>query len=428
MASPTYAEIRDWLRSCVYLLHLIRDRAEITAETIVTRVDTIQQLAEGDYSAEVLAAVDAIRQRYAACLSRAGAEAVILPHLIHLAKLNNWPERTTDAIMGRFYDYCITNSLTVKARNITRGAISAGGSNVGTGTINRLTKDENDYPLEACNVEVKTFECLQDSNSATSKGEESFNVYGKQASKDGLDTLGSGINGTTRAVSARDTAVLIDNPSFETYSGTAAVPTDITGWTINTIGNVSVETTGTASYFYRTYPESTTSYSLKLSGNVTVTRALGQQKLSPSNPYYVQIAYNRQTGLGDGNLTIALGASTVTVALVAQAGWNILRIALDKSLWFKRFNQANLSLVITLDSRTTGYTLIDDVILVPMTQVDGTYFTIVGGVTNFLRRDIFTFTDTLAGSESILQYWLVRGTGHYLPAVTDGSQTIAEPS
>lgn len=428
MASPTYAEIIASLKATIYLLHLARDRAEVTSTTIATQIDTVQQGVEGDYVPELLDAVEAFRQKYAGALSSSTAQAMILPHLLHLAKLAGWPERDVSSLMGRFYDYCIANSYTVNSRETTFGAVAAGGTNVGTGTVLRLTKDENDYPIEANTVEVKTFECIGDGNSATSLGEESFEVRGAYQSKDGLDTLGSGLSGVVYAASGRHTQDLLDNPSFETYSGTAATPTAIQGWTINTIANVAVDTTGTANYYYRTLPEASTSYALKISGNVTVEQLFStrQTKLSPSTPYYLQFAYNRETYSGDMTLTIDFGNTTKSVVLAAQAGWNVVNFTMDKKLWFKYFNKAGLSVKFTVSSYASGSVLIDDLILVPMTQIDGTWFTIVGGVTPFLRRDIFTFTDT-GGTSAILNYWFSRATGHYLPAVTGAAETITDP-
>ena len=275
---------------------------------------------------------------------------------------------------------------------------------------------------------MKTFECIGDGNSATSLGEEMFQVRGAYQSKDGLDTLGSGIDAQIWAVSGRQTQDLLDNPSFETYTGTAATPTAIQGWTINTIANVAVETTGTANYYYRTLPEASTSYALKISGAVTIeqTFASKQTKLNPTTPYYLQFAYNRQTYSGDMTLTIDFGNTTKSVVLAAQTGWNVVNFTMDKKLWFKYFNKAGLSVKFTVSSYNSGSVLIDDLILVPMTQIDGTWFTIVGGVTNFLRKDIFTFTDT-GGTSAILNYWFSRATGHYLPAVTGAAETITDP-
>jgi hypothetical protein len=126
-------------------------------------------------------------------------------------------------------------------------------------------------------------------------------------------------------------------------------------------------------------------------------------------------------------IQIELGNTTKSVVLAAQTGWNILRLDIGSGLWFKNFNKQSLSVVVKCTAYTSGYTLIDDIIFCPMTQADGCYYTIVGGATPFLRRDIFTFTDT-GGTSAILQYWFWRATGHYLPHTTGGTETFADPT
>lgn len=428
MASPTYAEIIADFKRCIYPLHLLRLVNELNSSpvSLATQFDNIQQGVEGDYSVDLLNAVETLRRSCASSVSREIVRSIILPHLLHLAKLAKWPDTDLDGLMSRWYDYCVTNSYSVKGRNITRGPISVGGSNVGSGTISRLLVDENAYNIEACNVEKKVFTCIGDTSSSSSKGEEVFEIIGEARSKDGLDTLGSGISGQSRAISGRDSAQYIDNPSFDTYEGTDTVPTAITGWTVDTIANVDVDVAGN---YYRQFPETTTalSYSLKFTGNAVVSRPLGTRKVNPNVPYYVQVAYNRATFSGDGTLTLRFGNNSVAVVLSAQTGWNILRLALDKNLWFKYFDKQDLALSVELSGRSTGQVLVDDVIFSPMLPVDGTYFAIVGGVTPFLKLDTFSFTDTLAGADSIIQYWLARATGRYLPFKTDTTETIADP-
>lgn len=430
MASPTQTEIQTQIKNAVKLLDTVRKTAEVTATTLATTIDTNIQALEGDHSVEALDAIEQFRARYALLLTPSGAVSLIAPHLKNYAKLNGWPETDPDTVMGRLYDYFVSNTLSVKYRNITVGAVTAGGSNVGNGTVNRLSVDENSYIIEATTVEVKTFECVLDANSRSAEGEEVFEVRGEAASKDGLETLGSGLSGELSALSARTTSQFLTNPSFETYTGTAATPTDIQGWTATTnLSNFAIETTGSATTSYRQMPGSTTRYSLKMSAADTLTQELSVRdtKLSPGVPYYLQIAYNRQVGSGDMTLQISLGNTTKSVVLAAQSGWNILRLDLGSGLWFKNFNKQDLAVTVSITAYTSGYVLVDDIIFAPMAQVDGHWYAIVGGSTPFLRRDIFTFTDS-GGTNAILQYWFWRATGHYLPYKTDGTETFADPT
>ena len=170
-----------------------------------------------------------------------------------------------------------------------------------------------------------------------------------------------------------------------------------------------------------------------ISTNDTMTQNMANIRkpvFDPLTPMYFQIAFNRAVGSGDGNLNISLGSKTTTVALAAQTGWNILRMALGQNNWFRRFNQTSMTVTVSIDARTTGYTLVDDFILAPFYEFDGVFFCPVGGATPFLRDDSLTCTDTEAGA--VVQYWLWQMFGEewwaYLPANEAAGETWADPT
>jgi hypothetical protein len=332
------------------------------------------------------------------------------------------PETDADGILGRLYDYFVSGSKTVLSRGITFGAVAAGGSNVGTGTVNRLTKDESNFDIEATNVEVKTLKCVFDANSQSEEGEEVFEIRGIEASKDGLETLGSGLVGQLPALSARSSEQMIDNASFETYDASATPR--FASWTLTSGTTPTQDTTN----YYRIMPGRTTGDAAVFSANALLTQELSVRgtKINPGVPYYLQVAYNRAVGGFTGDLKIGLGNTTVTVSLAAQTGWNVLRLALGTGLWPKTFNKQDLAVTVQVLNFSAGTLLVDDVILAPMAQADGCYYAIVGGATPFLRDDSFTFTDT-GGTTAILQYWFWRAFGRYLPH-TAGAPTWAEPT
>jgi hypothetical protein len=422
MAAPTEAEVQAQTKRLVAVLHKTRDNAEITATTFVSHFDTIAQAVEGDHVSEELDAVEAFRSRYASLMSQGSAAALLIPELLHYARAMSWPDTDPGDIFTRLYDEFIANAKRVKSRDISFGAVSAGGSNAGNGTINRLVVDENSFEIEATNVEVKTFECTFDANSASEKGEERFEVRGEDASKDGMETLGSGLVGELRALSARDSAQYLNNPSFSTYDPTATPR--FNSWTLVSGTTPTQDTTN----YYRLVPGETSGASAVFGANAVLEQAFSVKgaKLAPGQPYYLQIAYNRQVGSFAGDLKITFGNTTKTVSLAAQTGWNVLRLDLANGLWFKNANKQDLSIKIEVLNYSAGTLLVDDVIFSPMAQVDGIYYAIVGGSTPFLRKDIFTFTDT-GGAAAKLQYWFWRLFGRYLPAVTDASETWTDP-
>jgi hypothetical protein len=230
--------------------------------------------------------------------------------------------------------------------------------------------------------------------------------------------------GSIQAIAADDSARFLTNPSFGQLDGTLAAPTSIPGWTpTGGIGNFELVESPT---YRSSTEEGDTPRALKFTTNDILVQNFNVNSVSfnPNVPYYLQIAWNRSEGTGDGTLSLMLGSQTESVALAAQSGWQILRIALGTKNWFQNWNQEDPTVSIQLASNTTGYVLVDDVVLAPFTNFDGGWYALVGGTTPFLYDDIFTFTDTEVGA--IIQEWLWRLYGIYLPpAVTP---TWADPA
>jgi len=119
--------------------------------------------------------------------------------------------------------------------------------------------------------------------------------------------------------------------------------------------------------------------------------------------------------------------ATASVVLAAQAGWNVLITTMNQNLWYKNFVEDDLNLEVEISGNTTGYTLVDYMIFDSMDFFDGLWYAIVGGATYFLRDDQFTFADSLTAAEGIIQYWLYRLFGYYLPHNNAGTETVTDP-
>src|SRR3990167_6568556 len=145
----------------------------------------------------------------------------------------------------------ITNSLSVQTRAFVRGAFSAGGGNTGDGTIRRVVTDRDGEAIEVGSPDVVTLECVLDGNTGTNEGQELFRVYGRPFGTDYVDMLassgyGSGLSEEIEAATV-DRGILF-NPTFNSFQGTAAVPTAISNWTVSGASatladNVAVSTT-----------------------------------------------------------------------------------------------------------------------------------------------------------------------------------------
>ena len=422
MANPTEADIQDQIGKVIKSFEEMRNFGHVNSPNLLQMEGDIIAALEGDYSAEALSAFAAVRAGYAALMQQPAT--VLTPLLRTYAQIIGTPETDPQSILTRLFDHFTANTLTVESRDITFGTISAGGSTIGDGLVNRLWRDENGDEIENQTADSKTVECVGDEHSGASvEGEERFNIRGLTALRDRIEIDGSGLSAELRAISAKDSRQLIQNPSFDQKDGAIGAVTAFGGWTpTSDIANFDANVA-----FYRNpFGESTTPLSLKILASDTLSQNFSVKRttFNPNVPVYLQIAYNRETGSGDGTLTIHLGSQSTDVVLGAQTGWNVLRLALGTKNWFKNWNQEDPTVAIQLSGHSTGYVLVDDIVIFPMSNFDGAWYTIVGGQTPFLRDDIFTFTDTEVGA--IIQRWLWRTYQRYLPH--SGSPSWADPA
>jgi len=422
MASPTEADIQGQIGKACKIFEEMRLFGHVSSPNLLQMEGDLVAAAEGDYSPELLAAWQSVRTGYAGLIDQ--AVTVLTPLLRTYGQFMGIPDTDPQAILTRLFERFTDESLTVETRAFTFGSPAADGGNTGTGTVNRLTTDANGQDIENQTADGKTCECISDEHSGASEHEELFLIRGETELRDRIQIAGSGLQGTLKAFSARDSQKLIQNPSFDHIDGSVGSLTSIPGWTpTSALSNFDLNT----AYYRNPFGSSVTPYSLKIVGNDTLSQNFNVRRLTfnPNIPVYLQIAYDSQTGSCDGGLTLHLGGVTAQVAdlSAAGAGWNILRIALDEDCWFENWNQEDPTIGIQLSGQSTGYVLIDDIVFYPMANFDGAWYSIVGSGTPFLRGDKFTWEDTETGA--IIQRWLMRAYRRYLPH--DASPTWADP-
>jgi hypothetical protein len=384
--------------------------------TYVTALDTT-------FYGEAMGALQGARGTLASFITQIGS--CLAPLLREYGQVIGCPETDIQRIFDRLFQYFITNAYTIASRNITLGAVTPAVGNVGTGTIHRLYYDQDSQKIENVTVESKAMKCVSDGYSGATIHEEVFEFRGEDAERDLLKITGSGKVKNISALSGLTASNYLSNPSFDQYSGTIAVPTAITDWTPLSGVYTGLEIDQTN--YYRNFRGASTPGSLKMKANETVTQKFSVRnlQLNPNVPMFLQLAFNREVGTGDGTITLTVGNKTVSVAMAAQTGWNTLVMPMSSAYqWFKLFNVTNPGISVQLSGRTTGYVLIDDIIFAPMTNFDGWWWAVVGGATKFLRDDNFTTVDTEVGS--VLQTWFWRALGRYLPS-TVGAPTWPDP-
>lgn len=424
----TEASVKSQIQYIIKLYEDVRKAAGVNASANwVDTEDTLLTLLSGDYSDDAFQGVRQGRGILASMMEQ--VRSPFASKLRDYSKYLNFPETDVSTVISRLYDDAIANTKRIQSRQFVFGTVTSGSPWVGNGTIHRLNVDENGLVIENRTAETKTFECIFDATSgARGRNAEVFQIRGTTANRDLIRVTGSGGTGTLLALTADLSQAYIRNPSFSQFSGTTTAPTDITGWTNNTTVSASTHQLVTDTYanqgvgYYRDFPGDSTSYALQCLGNSwSLTQSIEQNRYAfrLDTPYYVQIAYKKSSSGTDGNLVVTLGANSVTLDLstIGDTSWHVLKFTLNKNLWFKNFNQANLSFSIARTGGSTGNVTIDDVIVAPFTNFDGGWWAAVGGTTQWKRLDTATVTDSELGEGyGVLQKWFWRAFGRYYPS------------
>lgn len=443
MASiPTQAECEADHKNVVKIF----DDYETSAlSSFVSTYDTLINGAASDASSAIIGAIDGVRSSLSRVVSRQQVKSALEPVLRSWMLFIQKPDLGFTENCRQLRDWMVANSETFNSGNITHGTVSAAGGNTGSGTVYRLNVDEDDYELEAVYAETLTFKCLTDQNSGA-EFRERFEVRGQRSLRDLIEIDGSGLNTTVTAKNARDSEAFLNNPLWSIESATPAAGspvtpssvTDITGWTLDAVTGVTVD----ADTVYRGSANTPLPLSLRFTQNRSITQVFNAElnpTLSAHRPLFVQWAVYRESS-ADGTLTTSLGAEDVATALsgLSNGAWNLITHTLDKNRYLKNYNEADVAIVAALTSNTTGSIYIAPPIVCYMDAIGGTFWTVVGGATSFLRGDTFTAANSY-GARGKIKYWtefrsgLVRelndqGQSFSFPSDNATTETIADPS
>ena len=437
MSSPSAGDLETQLKNAVDFLE---DTLTGSSASAATKVDTYLESVESDFAKAQTDGAASFRASCSASVSSGMAQRVLSPILVSYAHhIVGSPERDVKSVISRIYTYFKDNTKTVKSRGVTFGSPAAGGSNSWTGVGYRLTKDENNYDPENIFFETKTLECISDAQSGATKHEEQFEIRGTNQGPDDLALSGYGILQTGFQARTSNQSIL-SNSTFSSYSITTAPATSapstfgasdtLTDWSISAgaITSLQLDVDTVA----RDASGDTTPTAVRFLGNAAIKQDLDSAVvvINQNTPYYLELWLYRE-GNATGTLTVTVGSKSqaFTIGGLTNAAWNRCKLDLDQDLWPSRFNTANAYVEIALTSLATSTILIDEVALLPMYSVDGTWFTISPnsgtGAADFLTEDVFTYADALASSDSKLQKWMWRAFGRYLPH--SGSPSITDP-
>lgn len=433
--APTEAEIQTQWRNGVDLLEQTRSYADTSVVGAGGILDVLMQSLEGEFTPESIAsAASSFRAGLSSLVDPSRVQEFLSPMIFEYAAHLGFGGGYTNvsSLMRALYEHFDNNSLTVQSRNISFDtAATPGGSNIGNGSMSRLTVDESGYNLEACHVETKRWRCRLDQNTGIQEHAEIFEHIGDPQSIDSLDRASKGSGGqSNQVVRSRHAGPgaggsLLRNSSFSTYSASSG----FSGWDLDSGTAATQDTTN----FYRSHPGATTVASMKMSADALYKQtiaSMGIGKLDPNKPYMFRVMLNAQVGSAvGGSVTIRMGtvSATTTIAAIAASGWVELAIPIGTGCWFRNFNEDPFDVEIEWSGRTSGFLLIDDSIFDEWDLVDGTYWMLTGATTPWLVDDTLDFTDTGgAPSTGKIQWYLFIAGFGYLPSTT-GVPTFTDP-
>lgn len=426
----------------------------IAADHETMETSLITALVDIDNVSRSNAVMDVVQKRMraslSASLSAADLRAALRPLLLSYAELLEITTTNEQEIITAIIDDMITNSYDVQSRDITFDTTpTAGGSNVGTGSVIRLTVDENGQEIESIQAsENITLECVEDqaSGNGAERNKEIFDIEGEQAKADNLGAwmfTQSGQKGRITVMNEGNEG-LIRNGSFSSFKEVAGVlqddnsdgtPYGLPFWrqqggvaTGLAIQDSQVSTAD--DNYYVNVNSVATPASLKVSATKYIYQYLNLQQIDFSRPYLPFFVYRGDLGSapnGTKNKMYWGSKSQEWTYNGTDVGWKVTYPDLDQDLWPKNWANADLpSLKLEATTLASGYLLWDAVFLVPGTKFNNTWWWIYpGNNTPFQKGDTFAFGDSEVGA--IIQMAFALAYGRHLPHAAS-TPTWAEPT
>lgn len=435
---PSKAEIYDQWAKAINVLENNRLYGNKNATNFISLIDTVQQAYEGEFLDEAENAIQQIRGNLAGSVDFAIAAAVQRPFLKQFCRsVVGRSNLVSDSQMfDEMRKYFIDNAERVQSRDMTFGAPTAKAGRVGNDQVIRLTKDEDNFDIETGFIDVKRAICVADRQTGAQIGRETWLFRGQAPARDELQRSGSGLETIIAARSADDS--LLNNPNFQQFGNTVAAPDEITDWTATDLAGAAVTMSGTfceldsANTFRKAPSDGDTTYSLKVKSDLRLSQKLSVRgtQLDRSRPHLLAVVWNAAVGSANGTLLIRMGKVWRQVTVTGASGWNVTLVEATPGpgAWYKTFGEDDMEISFDVDL-SSGSLLIAEVLFVQMDFFDGSWYSIIpASVTTHVPSfylDEFTMTDQ--ATESVVQRWLARAFGRYLPHSLGSSITFPNP-
>lgn len=329
------------------------------------------------------------------------------------------------------------SSESVESSEVTIGSVTAGGSNVGNGTLltsgvmdgvtapARGVTPHPDYAGVACEQvipETMTLVCNGDSyTDRLTEGTERFSWNGIAPNSNVWDIIRQG-SGTGPAIQLANAASIITNRDFETFTSTNTP----TGWTLTGTAGTHIFAEGTEVY--------RGSKSLKFTGTgaqatIAVTQSVAAASLTPRKRYNLSIRIKASATIAAGDLTIMFTGTGYTAAtsekITIAAGslptsWTLYNFWITLPAVIPSDFALSISWGSTPTSAKNLY--LDSLAFAPATYHNGVGLVGVAGSTRFVRGD--SFTVATENTEGLFQQFFRKAFNVQLPS--SNTPTISE--
>ena len=342
---------------------------------------------------------------------------------------------------------------TVKARNFTRGSVTAYTNNEGDGTILRTNTDEYGFENEVGIAGTVKFECVLDPLTGGIENQSTFKVFMEgEIAQDKLNNPTALKDSTTlKTLTSDDNTIDTYNTDFSQDDGAAANNTKIPGWYVSDhskFTGYSENSTGDPpsafTYVYKkkrgTITETNTGgtgYSLQVQAtagsDLTAKKEISISRLRKDVPYIIRAMVKGESGVsGNARIEIQDSAGNVLKAgsnVALSTSWQ----AVELTAWLKNFTASPIRIVLVRTDPGAAVMYWSNFVFAPYQKgINGCWIVAFQGQSDFLtanqtdkKPDGFYVTDT-GGTSGIIQYHHQALYGRSLPNAD--TPTIADPT
>ena len=442
-SSPTWDETIAQMVHEIHLFEELDKFANANSDNFLGIQDSLTQSYEGEYVAQKVAAVGALRKSLNAMLTPEAVQRSLVPHLRELSRLfSNAPYRSAPEALREMAIYMAANSKTFEDPSFTYDTIAADGGNTGNGVINRLTVDQAGNDLVGVPLVLHEAECVSQQGQ-TPRFEEVLRFRGNGDNPDFLEVGDFKQEALMKSLSARASRTFLNNPTFTSWGGstyptastpsTAAAVTDVSNWTLDSAADAQLTIDTTYRQLHGETAAKTTA--VEFTDNNALTQVFADErnpKFDEFVPMHLEMPVYRKSSC-DGTWRITLGGVTVntTMSGLNNSAWNRVVYTIGANSWLKSWATADQpSLKIELTGRSTGSALVGEVTFAPFQLFNGLYYAPVAGATPYMLGDKFTWTPSVS-ARGIIVYWLLFrsrwGFDNGITVPLDSTPSTADP-